>query len=393
MEYIHTTTPNSKKGNIYQTVCLLSICDATPTSFGSFEEFLVALSEKLRQEGWKHVVIFRERPIENVEKSLLSLGVKIKIIKPSKFGIYNFIQFYKVIKEFKPDYVHFHFYQIYSIVNYLSFLFDIKIIYTDHMGSRKPTSAINKLMRKPYYFICSKFFNVGIEKVVCVSEFVKSKYLTDYGIKPKKMRVIHNGINTTRFQKKSDTKEIKGKYNLKEEIIVTCIGLRFDKGPHCLIKAAPLILQKVPNVKFVLVGSGNFRDYLEKLIDDQKIKDHVLMTGIVTDVTDIYNISSCVVVPSVCEEAFCFIVAEAMAMEIPVVAFDSGAIKEVVHNESQIVPKNYTLLADRVIELLSEEDDISHKKEMRNHIIENFPLEKSVNEYFQLYKNISQNKE
>ncbi|AKB65772.1 glycosyltransferase family 4 protein [Methanosarcina mazei] len=375
-----------------QNICLLSVCDATPNSFGSFEEFLVTLSEKLKQDGWMHVIIFRERPIEEVEKSLLNQNAQIRIMKPSKLGIINFVQLYQIIKEIQPNYVHFHFYPIFSVVNYLSFLFNIKIIYTDHMGSRKPKSTFKKIMRKPYYFTYSKLYSCGIEKVVCVSEFVKLKYFKEYGINPKKMCVIHNGINTIRFQKKSDIKEIREKYNLKEKIIVTCIGLRFDKGPHCLIKAAPLILQKIPNIKFVLVGGGDFRDYLEKLIEDQKIKDHVLITGIVTDVTDIYNISSCVVVPSVCEEAFCFIVAEAMAMEIPVVAFDSGAIKEVVHNESQIVPKNYTLLADRVVEVLSEEDDIFRKKEMRNHIIENFPLEKCVNEYFQLYKNISQNK-
>lgn len=370
--------------NSYGTICLLSICDATPTSFGSFEEFLVALSRKLKQIGWIHIVIFRGKPIKEVEESLLNLGVKIKILKPSKFGIYNFVLFYKVMQEFRPNFVHFHFYQIYSFVNYLSLLFDVKILYTDHMGIRKPKSLFNKRMRKPYYYICSKFFNFGIEKIVCVSEFVKSKYSTEYGIKPKKMCVIHNGINTIRFQKKFDTREIKERYNIKEEFIVTCIGLRFDKGPHCLIKAAPLILQKVPNVKFILVGDGKFRSQLEKLIDDQKIKDYIVITGTLADVTDIYNISSCVVVPSVCEEAFCFIVAEAMAMEIPVVAFDSGAIKEVVCNELQLVPKDYALLADRVVDTLRN-GSVIDKKEMRNHVIENFPLEKCVNEHILLY--------
>lgn len=387
-EYVLASTLNTLKENNYQNICLLSICDATPTSFGSFEEFLVALSGKLRQEGWEHVIVFRGKPIEKVENSLLNLGVKIKIIKPSKFGIYNFVKFYKVIKEVQPSYIHFHFYPVYSIVNYLAFLFNIKIIYTDHMGSRKPKSIFKKIVRKPYYYIYSKFFDCGIERIVCVSEFVKSKYSTEYGIKTKKMSVIYNGININRFQKKLNTTEIRDEYNLKEEFIVTCVGLRFDKGPHCLIKAAPLVLQKIPNVKFVLVGEGEFKNYLGKLIDEQKIKDHILMTGTLADVTDIYSVSSCVVVPSVCEEAFCFIVAEAMAMEVPIIAFDSGAIKEVVHNKFQIVPKNYELLADRIIETLLKDNSTFDKKELRKHVIDNFPLEKCVNENITLYRQL-----
>ncbi|AKB71757.1 Glycosyltransferase [Methanosarcina mazei C16] len=376
---------------ISHNISLLSVCDATPTSFGSFEEFLVSLSSKIKQEGWTHIIVFRDRPIENVEKSLLNLDTKIKIVKPSKLGIINFVRFYKIIKEVQPNYVHFHFYPIYSIMNYLSFLLDVKIIYTDHMGSRKPNSIVKKIMRKPYYFTCSKFFSPGIEKIICVSEFVKSKYSKEYGINPKKMCVIYNGINTARFQKKINTKGIREKYNLKEKFIVTCVGIRFDKGPHCLVKAASLILQRVPNVQFVLVGDGKFKNYLEKLIDDHKVKDHIIMTGTLTDVTDIYSISSCVVVPSICEEAFCFIVAEAMAMEVPVIAFDSGAIKEVIHNKFQVVPKDHTVLADRVVEILTEEDT-SDKKEMRAHIIENFPLEKCVNEHILLYKKLLNSK-
>lgn len=259
------------------------------------------------------------------------------------------------------------------------------------MGSRKPKSTFKKIIRKPYYLTYSKLFSCGIEKIVCVSEFVKSKYSREYGINPKKMCVIYNGINIKRFQKKLNIKDIRKKYNLEEDLIITCIGLRFDKGPHCLIKAAPLILQKVPNVKFVLVGDGKFKNDLEKQIDDYKVRDHIIMTGTLTDVTDIYSVSSCVVVPSICEEAFCFIVAEAMAMEVPVIAFDSGAIKEVIHNKFRVIPKNHIVLADRVVEILKE-GNASDKKEMRAHIIKNFPLEKCANEHILLYRNLLKKK-
>ncbi|WIM44998.1 glycosyltransferase family 4 protein [Methanosarcina mazei] len=77
--------------------------------------------------------------------------------------------------------VHFHFYPIYTVVNYLKLFFNIRIVYTDHMG-KKAKKFSKKLLRKIYYFTNSKLFSSGIDKIICVSNFVKSKYSREYGI-------------------------------------------------------------------------------------------------------------------------------------------------------------------------------------------------------------------
>lgn len=369
---------------------VLSICDISPNRFGSFEEFLIELTGKLNNTGFEHIIIFREKPIKDVEEALLNIGAKLKIIKPSRHKIYNFVTFYKIIKEVRPDIVHFHFYPIYTVVNYLKFIFNIKIVYTDHMGGRQTKSSLKKTLRIIYYRINSKLFDCGIDKITCVSNFIKLKYSKEYGIHSKKLYVIYNGININRFQKNRDMAIIKEKYGIRDEYVVSCVGLRRDKGPQCLIKAVPTIIKQIPNIKFILVGEGECKVYLQTLIDKLNIKKYVLFVGNVSDIKDIYNISSCTVIPSLFEEAFCFVAAEAMATETPIIAFDSGAIKDVVFSRDQIIPKNYKILSDKIVNCLKNHDNINF--ESRLHVVDNFSLGKCTDSYVQLYVSLLENK-
>lgn len=366
--------------------CILSICDISPNKFGSFEEFIVSLTEKLKENNFEHIIVFRAKPIKSVEDSLLNLGAKIEIIKPSKSNICNFITFYKYIKKNKPDIVHFHFYPIYTVVNYLKFFFDIKIVYTDHMGGKKAKKFSKKLLRKIYYFTNSKLFSSGIDKIICVSNFVKSKYLREYGIDSEKLYIIYNGINMEKFQKNTNIEDIKRKFNLKDEFVITCVGLRRDKGPHYLIKAAPSILKEIPNTKFILVGEGECKDRIESLIEKLDIKDKVKLVGNVPDLAEVYSISSCVVIPSLFEEAFCFVAAEAMSIEAPIVAFDSGAIKEIIYKKESVVSRSSKLLSQKIIECFRN-GSISTKGS-REYVCKNFSIYRNICTHVELYNEL-----
>lgn len=369
--------PNKKR-------VILSICDISPSKLGSFEEFLIKLSLELMNRNIQHIIVFRDYPICSVEKALTDLGVGIKVMKPSEININNFIAYYKLIKEIDPDVVHFHFYPIYSIINYLKIFYNCKIIYTDHMGGRKAKSKVKKVLRRIYYQVNFLLFDKGIDKVICVSEFVKDKYLKDYGVNSNKLCVIYNGINMKKFSKKSDI-TFRKSYDVIDTYIITCVGLRRDKGPHYLLKAAPSILEKFSNISFMFVGEGECKNYMEDLASQLGIKDKIIFTGKVPDLSEVYSISSVVVIPSTFEEAFCFVAAEAMATECPVVAFDSGAIKEVLYDSSFIIDKNYNALALKIIECISTPINAI---ELRNHVLDNFELNCKISEHVTLYTNL-----
>ncbi len=365
--------------------CILSICNISPVKLGSFEEFIISLTEKLKEKGFRHVVVFRAEPIKIVRDLLIRSGAEIKVYNPSKSSISNFIPFYRIIKEVNPNIVNFHYYSTYTLVNYLSFLCDVKILYTDRMGFESANTQFKKILRKIFYFTSAKLYGRGIDRIICVSNFVKLKYKKEYGIDSTKMCVIYNGINTTRFKKTLDIEKIKQKYNTQNKFVITTVGLRKEKGPHFLIKAAPSILEKIPNVMFLIVGEGGYESYLRELVIKLNLEDKVTFTGNLTDISPIYDISNCVVIPSLCEEGFCFVLAEAMSKETMVVAFDSGAIKEVVYDRGQVLPKDIEYLSNRLIQILLNDNKFEEEK-MRAHVLKNFTLDICTSNYLLLYE-------
>lgn len=371
--------PSIKKKKV-----ILSICDLSPLKMGSFEEFLIEMTKKLTIEGIEHKIVFRESPISSVEEALKNAGATVEVIVPSKVNIINFYIFYCLIKRVQPNIVHFHFYPIYTVVNYLKNIFNIKLVYTDHMGGRKAETTIKKVLRKTYYNLNYILYGSFIDEVIYVSNFVKSKYAIEYGINNKNSCVIYNGVNIEKYSKFC-TNPLKSKYGLKDELIVTCVGLRKDKGPHYLLRAAPIVLKELSDVKFLFVGEGDCRFKLESIASDLDIVDNVIFAGKVTNLSDVYNISSLVIIPSLFEEAFCFVAVEAMAAGTPVIAFNSGAIKEVLYDQKYIIPKDYNLLATKIIETLNSNINCMI---FQDYVVEHFPLEKTIYEHFALYNRL-----
>lgn len=365
---------------------VLSICNISPNKLGSFEEFVFALTEQLKDNEFEHIIIFRSQPIKIVETTLLNSGATIDTFQPSNFNIYNLINIYQIVKKTRPDIIHFHFYPIYTVLNYLKFVSNAKIVYTDHMGSKKAKTFMKKSLRKMYFYTNSKFFDIGIDNIVCVSNFVKSKYKKEYGIKSNKLLTIYNGININRFKKSTEIGQIKTMLNIKKELVVTCVGLRKNKGTHRLIESAPSILNEIPNIKFILVGEGECREYIESLIKKFGIHENVKFVGNVSNIEEIYSISSCVVIPTLADEAFCFVAVEAMATETPIVAFDSGAIKEIISDKEKVISMNSKLLSDKVVECLKDKD--TNNKNSREYVINNFSLDKCVYNYIELYEKL-----
>ncbi|KKH17585.1 hypothetical protein DU48_06225 [Methanosarcina mazei] len=334
--------------------------------------------------------MFRDQPIEEIERNLSNLGVRVEVIKPSKYNILNFVKFYKLIQETQPDIINFHFYPIYSVINYLKLFFDIHIVYTDHMGGRIKKTKIKRILRRVYYNTNSKLFNNGIDEIVCVSNFVRYKYEKEYGIRSDKLCVIYNGINRNRFRERSrsEIEKTKEKYDVTDKFVITCVSLRKDKGAYCLLKAVPKILKSIPEAKFLFIGTGECKEYLKSLSRELGVERQVHFTGIVPDMAEVYSISSCVAMPSIFEEACPFTALESMALGVPVVAFDSGGTKEVVIDgeTGYITPRNYEALADKIIKLYQSKNYALLGQNGNNLVHENYSVEICVDKYISLYK-------
>jgi glycosyltransferase involved in cell wall biosynthesis len=160
---------------------------------------------------------------------------------------------------------------------------------------------------------------------LAVSEFVRCKLL-EQGFPRERVLVHYTGVDMKRFQPAST----------EASPAILFVGrLEESKGARFLIRAAAEVQRELPAVELVLIGDGSLRAELKKLAKESLRRYRFLGLQTSEGVREWMNRASVVCVPSIKrrsgeEEGFGMVCAEAQAVAKPVVAFDSGAISEVV---------------------------------------------------------------
>lgn len=201
--------------------------------------------------------------------------------------------------------------------------------------------------------------------IIVPSEFTKREILK-YARTFFEIDVIHNGVNFERFSTPVAIEDLKERFKGKR-VLATVGGLKNRKGQDLVIRALPKVLEKHPDVVYVVVGGGDPSDF-KALAREVGVEDHVVFTGRVSDddivryfqLTDIY-----VHTPRLTNlnfEGFGIVYLEAGAAGKPVVATDSGGIRDaVVHGKTGLIARDEDVedIAEKIISLLS--DPISMK--------------------------------
>ncbi|MEN6566122.1 MAG: glycosyltransferase family 4 protein [Veillonellales bacterium] len=147
-------------------------------------------------------------------------------------------------------------------------------------------------------------------------------------------------------------------YREKENYNVGIIGrLSSEKGHIYFIRAAEIICQKRDDVIFYIVGDGELREELERMVCDLGLSSKVVFTGFMDDVNTVRLDMDVVVVPSLFEGGNSYTLLEAMAMGIPVVASSVGGILDVLTNEKYgllVAPQDSSAIAEAVLKLIDD---------------------------------------
>lgn len=113
---------------------------------------------------------------------------------------------------------------------------------------------------------------------------------------------------------------ILGKNNNKSDKYIVSIGSEYMKGR----KIVEEIAQKMPNEKFIIVGR-EFKNITEI--------NNISYYPWQSDVKNIYQKAKLVLIPSICQEAFCRVALEAQLIGLPVVGSNRGGISEVINSK------------------------------------------------------------
>lgn len=190
----------------------------------------------------------------------------------------------------------------------------------------------------------------GMDKadhIIAVSEFTRQIIINRYDIAPEKVTAVHNGIIPKHF---SVTKPS----NLMKDKIVTFMGrITYQKGPEYFIEAANKVLKKIPNVRFVMAGSGDMMHRMVLRAAQLKISSRFHFTGFLRgeEVDRMYGMSDIYVMPSV-SEPFGIAPLEAMQADVPVIISKQSGVSEVLDNAIKVDFWDVDALVDAICALL-----------------------------------------
>ncbi len=234
--------------------------------------------------------------------------------------------------------------------------------------------------------------------ILPISKWMEEE-LVSSGLSKEKMFPVPMGVNAELFSPEIDGETVRLKYNLSGSKTVVYQGA-MEKGRQLevLIQALTLVKPKVPNVKLLMVGNGDWRENLEKLARDFKLEDDVIFTGWVPYFEVPQFIASADLAVSPVPPLDIFKVSsptklfETMAMAKPVIANEEiPEHKEVIAESSGgvVVPFTPEGFAEAIIDILNyPEKGAKMGREGREWILQNRTYEvlaRQVEErYFQL---------
>jgi glycosyltransferase involved in cell wall biosynthesis len=162
-----------------------------------------------------------------------------------------------------------------------------------------------------------------------------------------------------------------------------------QKGQRFLIDAAPKVLERHPDARFVFVGEGELREDLERRAEHAGVADRFLFTGARDDVPELLASMDVFALPSLFE-GLCYAVIEAQAAGVPVVATPVGGVREnVVEGETGLIvpPEDANALADAIVRLLDEPAEARRLAEnARRRTFERYSLRRMVDATIELYR-------
>lgn len=218
----------------------------------------------------------------------------------------------------------------------------IKLICTRHVSN-------DPLRKKLILRLFIKIISLNNNLIIAVSKDVKKFTVKNEWIKPSKIEVIYNGVDTKRFQR-VDTKKIKEELNISNnDFLIGVVGRLIEQKGHIyLLEAIKNLKKKIPNIRLLVAGEGNLEKELKALCNKMSIIDNVSFLGFRKDLPEIYSALDVFCLPSLFE-GFGLVIVEAMLCKTPVIATELDCIKEIATNEQEAIlvqPKNPKDLED-----------------------------------------------
>ncbi|MDH5220481.1 MAG: glycosyltransferase family 4 protein [Betaproteobacteria bacterium] len=222
---------------------------------------------------------------------------------------------------------------------------DVRAVHTYHGIHYLHQKSVHK---RVLHRAIDRFLLRWTDEVICVAKSDRDLALKEGLALPDHVSVIYNGIEPSRFEPRG------AKGRAHDRFIVGTVGrLHEQKGHAHLLEAAALVRRALPQVQFRIIGDGPLRGQLEAQARMHRVDDVVEFLGARDDVPEQLRQFDLFVLPSLWE-GLPYVLLEAMAAGVPVVATDVDGVREVIADRAEgvlVPPRNAQALADAVIDL------------------------------------------
>ena len=275
-------------------------------NIGGAETHVVELAKELKRKGY-NVIVTSNGGV--YVKELEDAGIKHYSVPLQNKNPINMLRATRllkhIIKEEKIDIVHSH-------ARIPSF-----ILGKLHKKMKFPFVTTAHWVFKTSYGL--KYITDWGEKVVAVSEDIKTYLMDNYHVPESDINVTINGIDTDKFSPDTDCSDIKKEFGISDNDTVITYVSRLDESRSLvakqLIEVIPDIAKEVENLKVIVVGDGddfvNVKNMTEK-VNSLVGRDVIVLTGARTDINKL--IAPCSLFVGVSRAAL-----EAMAADKPVI--------------------------------------------------------------------------
>ncbi len=176
------------------------------------------------------------------------------------------------------------------------------------------------------------------DRVIACSYYMREQIADIFGVEEEKVSVIANGIDPEDLQPHDgpELDRLRAGFAAPDQRLVLLVGrLVYEKGFQIALEAMPGLIERLPDTRFLVAGSGTHEPELRRQAADLGLMSHGTFLGWIGDdvLHSLYRIADVCVVPSI-YEPFGLVALEAMASGCPCIVADTGGLREVVpHGE------------------------------------------------------------
>jgi glycogen(starch) synthase len=237
------------------------------------------------------------------------------------------------LAEDPPDVLHAHDWLVAYAGIVLSDLSGLPMIATIHATERGRHGGRLPGPTQRFVHGVERWLVADAERVITCSAFMRDEVVESLGADEGRLDLIPNQVDLSAFS--SPAESVRPELWGEERPVMLFAGrLEFEKGVQTALDALARIERTAPGVGLVIAGDGTYRSVLEERAAALALDGRVRFEGFVDEsrLRSLYRSADLAVIPSL-YEPFGLVTLEAMASGTPVVAADTGGLREIVEHD------------------------------------------------------------